>query len=126
MDWIPEEFRDKVIAVDFDGTLFEKKRFPGFGAPKMGLIGTLRYLQRKRGCKLILWTCREGRELEMALEGCGGVGLHFDAVNEELPGESGTSRKINADIYIDDKAVNPGKQIPYYLQRSFFIENEDE
>ena len=94
VDWIPEEFRDKVIAVDFDGTLFEKKRFPGFGAPKLGLIGTLRYLQRKRGCKLILWTCREGRELEMALEGCGGVGLRFDAVNEGLPGESRTRQGI--------------------------------
>ena len=122
---IPEEFRDKVIAVDFDGTLFEKKRFPGFGAPKLGLIGTLRYLQRKRGCKLILWTCREGRDLEMALEGCGGVGLHFDAVNEGLPGERRTSRKINADIYIDDKAVNPGKQIPYYLQPEIYAGMND-
>ena len=120
MDRIPEEFRDKVIAVDFDGTLFEKKRFPGFGAPNLGLIATLRFLQKKRGCKLILWTCREGADLEMALTACGGVGLHFDAVNEGLPGENGTSRKISADIYIDDKAVNPLNQIPYYLQPEIY------
>lgn len=60
---------------------------------------------------MILWTCRNGKDLEVAVEFCEGVGLKFDTVNENLPelieAYGGDTRKINADIYFDDKAVNP-------------------
>lgn len=99
-----------IIAVDFDGTIVEHK-FPNIGKVKIGAIEQLINFQND-GCKLILWTCREdvkeGNFLTEAVEFCRERGLEFDAINCNLP-ESGLytdSRKIYADLYIDDKAIN--------------------
>ena len=99
---------NKIIAVDFDGTLCENK-WPGIGEPRMDVI---RYCkdEQKKGAKLILWTCRQGKELLDALYWCNvGLDLAFDAVNENLPEiieEFGhDTRKIFAHEYIDDRAV---------------------
>lgn len=98
----------KLIAVDFDGTLCED-RYPEIGSANLGLIALLRAIQRQGG-RLILWTCRSGDRLEEAVEWCGQHGLVFDAVNKNVPEtveKYGTdSRKITADMYIDDRAVN--------------------
>ncbi len=97
----------KVIAVDFDGTL-------SFGQwPKVGPANDklVRFLQKRQvlGDKLILWTCRVGKELTLAVEWCKQQGLIFDAVNDNLPeivALYGTnSRKVSCDYYIDDKAI---------------------
>lgn len=60
-----------------------------------------------KGNKLILFTCREGKPLEDAVEWCRNLGLVFDAVNENLPegiAEYGSNcRKVYADIYLDDR-----------------------
>ncbi len=97
--------RDKIIAVDFDGTLCENK-WPLIGEPNTGLITYLKASQ-KMGDKIILWTCREGEHLKQAVQWCQSFGLIFDAVNDNVP-ESievyGTNcRKVTADMYIDDK-----------------------
>lgn len=98
-----------VIAVDFDGTLFEEA-FPDIGAPKMAVIN---YVKQKKaeGNKIILWTCRHGELLSNALEACALQGIVFDAVNEnvdeKLQKYGHDSRKIGADLYIDDKSINP-------------------
>ena len=105
----PDPFhRDyKIIAVDFDGCLCESK-WPEIGKPNLGAIWPLLHRQDK-GDKLILWTCREGKALQDALEWCGRYGLKFDAVNANLPEMNAMygndSRKIGADEYWDDKAV---------------------
>ena len=105
----PDPFhRDyKIIAVDFDGCLCESK-WPEIGKANLGAIGPLLHRQDK-GDKLILWTCREGKALQDALEWCGRYGLKFDAVNANLPEMNAMygndSRKIGADEYWDDKAV---------------------
>lgn len=99
----------KIIAVDFDGTLCENK-WPEIGEPKWNVID---YISQEyiEGAKIILWTCREGRDLTQALLWCMRQGLIFDAVNENLPEiieEFGSDRrKIFAHEYIDDKAVLP-------------------
>ena len=63
------------------------------------------------GAKLILWTNRQGERLDEALKWCAVRGLAFDAVNENLPevvrAFGGDTRKIYADEYLDDKALNP-------------------
>lgn len=105
-----------IYAVDFDGTLNESK-FPEIGSPNMALINHL-IKRRKQGNKIILWTCRVGERLQEAVEWCRGYGLEFDAVNENLPEMveywGGESRKVFADVYIDDKSVNkPKYHIPY-------------
>ena len=94
-----------VIAVDFDGTIVEH-RYPQIGKPKRYAFKVLRELQRK-GHKLILWTYRTGELLEEAIEFCRKNGVEFWAVNASYPGEEykegETSRKILADVYIDDR-----------------------
>lgn len=94
------------VAVDFDGTIVEN-RYPGIGKPQLFAFETLKEMQQK-GMLLILWTVRQGKELEEAVEFCRQNGVEFYAVNANYPEEqleSGESRKINADIFIDDRNV---------------------
>lgn len=97
----------KVIAVDFDGTL-SFGQWPEVGPANDKLIHFLQNRQRS-GDKLILWTCRVGKELALAVEWCRQQGLIFDAVNDNLPEiielYGTNSRKVSCDYYIDDRAV---------------------
>jgi hypothetical protein len=95
-----------IIAVDFDGTLVEH-RYPMIGKEILFAFETLRELQ-KQNHQLILWTIRTGKELEEAVEFCRQRGIEFYAVNKNYPEEKfdeTISRKINADIFIDDRNV---------------------
>jgi len=96
----------KIIAVDFDGTIVEHA-YPAIGREMLFAFATLKELQKK-GHKLILWTFRAGRYLDEAVEFCRANGIEFYAVNKNYPEEQITddiSRKINADIFIDDRNV---------------------
>lgn len=93
-----------IIAVDFDGTLCVN-RWPEIGKARQPVIDFLR-IQKIRGCKLILWTMREGDKLAEAVEWCKRNGLEFDAVNDNLPeiqAQYGNNpRKVFANYYLDD------------------------
>ena len=92
------------IAVDFDGTIVEN-RYPDVGEEKLFAFQTLKQMQQK-GYRLILWTYRVGKELDEAVEFCRKNGIEFYAVNKNYPEEmfdETVSRKIDADVYIDDK-----------------------
>ena len=96
----------KILAIDFDGTL-SLGNWPEVGPANDRLISYL--LDRKRcGDKLILWTCRAGAALDAAINFCAQHGLHFDAVNDNLPEivarYGSNSRKITCDYYIDDRS----------------------
>lgn len=97
----------KIIAIDFDGTLFETE-YPKILRPILPVIEMAK-ARKAAGDKLILWTCREGAELDAAIEACREYGLEFDAVNDNLPEEKAkwgnNPRKIAADEYWDDKNV---------------------
>lgn len=91
-----------VIAIDFDGTITDKNDFPNIGEPKEYAFEAIKNIQAA-GHKIILWTCRYGKSLENAINWLAKNNIKFDAYNENLyPLES---RKIVADIYIDDKNV---------------------
>ena len=93
-----------IIAVDFDGTIVEHK-YPDIGKPLPFAFETLKMLQ-KAGYRLILWTIREGNELEEAVEFCRKNGIEFYAVNSNYPDDepkTSQPRKVLADIYIDDR-----------------------
>ncbi len=96
-----------IIAIDFDGTIVEDQ-YPDIGKEKRFAFMTLREFQ-KQGHRLILWTCRKGKELDEAVELCRKNGIEFYAVNKNYPEEifddTQTSRKIYADIYIDDRNI---------------------
>lgn len=95
-----------IIAVDFDGTIVEHK-YPAIGQEIPFATDTLRQLIQDRH-KLILWSVREGKLLDEAVEWCRQRGVEFYAVNKDFPEEKQTpehhySRKIKADIFIDDR-----------------------
>lgn len=119
-------FSNVRIAVDFDGTIVDHE-YPGIGKEKLFAFQTLRELD-KMGARLILWTFRTGKELDEAVEYCRKNGLEFYAINRNYPEEifdESISRKIDADIYIDDKNLGgfPGWSevwqmlVPYELHQ---------
>lgn len=89
-----------IYAVDFDGTLFAD------GKANERLIGFLRARQRT-GHTVILWTCREGRRLAEAVRLLRDNGFSPNYVNANCPEGirrlGHDSRKVFADVYIDDK-----------------------
>ena len=95
-----------LIAVDFDGTIVEDA-YPKVGTAKIFAFDTLLELQQK-GHRLILWTYRYGDRLQDAVDFCKKNGLEFYAVNKSYPEEKfdgSISRKVNADVFIDDRNV---------------------
>lgn len=96
-----------VIAVDFDGTIVEH-RYPKIGEEVPFAVETLKLLQQDKH-RLILWTVREGELLDEAVEWCKQRGLEFYSVNKDYPEEEkkhqGFSRKLKADMFIDDRNV---------------------
>jgi hypothetical protein len=106
------------IAVDFDGTIVEHA-YPAIGKEKLFAFRTLNELQ-KIGCRLILWTYRTGKELDEAVEFCRNNGIEFYAVNKSFPEEivdENSNRKIEADIFIDDKNLGgfPGWDVVWQM-----------
>jgi hypothetical protein len=92
------------IAVDFDGTIVEHK-YPEIGKEKLFAFETLKQLIKQKH-QVILWTYRTGKELDEAVEFCRENGVEFFAVNKNFPEEyydGSISRKIDADVYIDDR-----------------------
>ena len=115
------------IAVDFDGTIVEHE-YPAIGKEKLFAFQTLRELN-KMGVRLILWTFRTGKELEEAVEFCRENGVEFYAVNKSYPEEvydESISRKIDADIFIDDKNVGgfPGWSAIWQILNPYDLHQE--
>lgn len=96
------------IAIDFDGTIVEHK-YPEIGEEIPFATDTLKMLTQAHH-KLILWSVREGQLLEDAVNWCRARGVEFYAVNRDYPEEridnnNHFSRKIKADIFIDDRNI---------------------
>lgn len=106
------------IAVDFDGTIVEHK-YPAIGEEFLFAIETLKELQRQQH-QIILWTFRAGKELDEAVQYCRQRGLEFYAINKNYPEEvfdDSISRKINADLFIDDRNLGgfPGWDVVFEM-----------
>ena len=107
------------IAVDFDGTIVENQ-YPAIGVEKPYAIKVLKRLAAE-GDEIILWTARSGPLLQDAVDWCEKQGMKFFAVNSNyhmcLDHQNGFkgSRKIHADIFIDDRIIGgfPGWPIIY-------------
>ncbi|MCI6233537.1 MAG: nucleoporin Nup84/Nup107 family protein [Prevotella sp.] len=123
------------IAVDFDGTIVEHK-YPKIGEEKPFATDALRMLIKDHH-RLILWTVREGKLLDEAVEWCRKRGVEFWAVNRDYPEENGPegnkhfSRKVKADLFIDDCQIGglPGWGEIYHMISSgnpFVPHNTDE
>lgn len=101
-------FESKIIAVDFDGTIVQDA-YPKIGKPMLFAFETLKQMQ-DAGHRLILWTYRSGKRLDEAVTFCKEHGIKFYAVNKSFPEEPDEldgkiSRKIHADLFIDDRNI---------------------
>lgn len=124
-----------IIAVDFDGTIVEHK-YPAIGKEIPFAIETLKKLKEEKHT-LILWTVRERKLLEDAVEFCRERGLEFYAINSNYPEEKELhdhfSRKLKADLFIDDRNLGglPDWGTIYRMitekltYEDLYIENED-
>jgi protein-tyrosine phosphatase len=96
-----------IVAIDFDGTIVED-RFPEIGDLRPNAKWAINSL-RDEGYYTILWTSRSGIDLLRAVEFLTKEGIRFDAINESNPDNLAQygkdTRKIFANIYIDDKTI---------------------
>lgn len=95
-----------VIAVDFDGTITKKDNYPDPSYEYDPVA--LRWIKKikKLPVIVVLWTCSDQQKIEQIIDEMRQMGLVFDYINE-YPGR-GKARKINADVYIDDRANDGG------------------
>lgn len=105
-----------IVAVDFDGTIFEHE-YPNVGREVPGALAWLRRWA-EGGARLILYTMRDGDELTAALLACRSGGVEFWGVNENPDQNWTESRKVFAHVYVDDAAfgcplITPGVRRPY-------------
>jgi hydroxymethylpyrimidine pyrophosphatase-like HAD family hydrolase len=92
-----------IIAVDFDGTVVDH-RYPEIGDLKAGAKDALKAF-KKAGHKIAIWTCRAGKEELAVRQFLIQNDIPFDSINTAVPGTDLGTRKIYADVYIDDKAL---------------------
>lgn len=93
-----------IFSCDFDGTIVQH-RYPEIGEPLPEAFEVMKELQ-EAGHRLVLWTCREGKDLEDAIEFCKLNGIEFVSHNTNTKEDAymwPSSRKILADVYIDDR-----------------------
>ena len=107
-----------VICIDFDGTITEKNIFPEIGKAREHAFEAIRHFQ-ELGHKCILWTCRYGQSLLEAVSWLSKNNVKMDAYNENLyPLQS---RKIVADVYIDDKNVFMVDDVDWYKIEKYVL-----
>lgn len=110
------------VAVDFDGTLVENC-WPNIGKPIPYAFETCKMLQLI-GVYTILWTCRNGIQLDEAVLCCKANHYEPAAVNDAIPFDKArgfNSRKICAGWYIDDKTLNGHQDMKKFWKKMYKI-----
>lgn len=95
----------RILAIDFDGTITKVNKYPNVGEFREGAMETLKAFQRAEG-KVLLWTCREGVWLDMALQHMKVERFKPDWVNCQTWAVLKGSRKPYYDLLIDDRALS--------------------
>lgn len=90
-----------IICVDFDNTIFPYYSFEDELCHT--IIDTL-HEALALGARLILYTCRDGEDLEYAINYCKRKGLEFEQVNNHIISLPSQSNKPYCNIMLDDKA----------------------
>lgn len=100
----------KILAVDFDNTLFHLNSFPDDSSVRFGNRIVHWYVRKKKrqGWHIVLNTCRHDKALEYARKLIAKHSLPIDLINEnheDLIGQYGDCRKIACDRSLDDTQV---------------------
>ena len=93
--------RDVAVAIDFDNTITENSTYERTGTLNPKAKAAIKRI-KELGCTIVLWTTRDGNDLQEALALLDEWGIAFDYINE-YPKRNG-GRKVNVDFYIDDKS----------------------
>lgn len=113
---LPKQTKNPVIAVDLDGTLAEYDGWKGedhIGAPRLLARESMQKL-KQAGYKIIIWTVRGNTQ---RVEGWLRQNLiPYDHINYNNKQPRGSSGKVAADIYIDDRAVPANNPWPVILR----------
>ena len=102
-----EDYQKLIVAVDFDGTIAGRDENHNL----VVIPGADTYIRKIKelGHTVILYTCREGKNQWKAEKFMEEHNIPFDLINANFEGHATKyghdSRKINADVYVDDKAV---------------------
>jgi len=92
-----------VYAIDFDGTMVTHD-YPAIGKD-IGAVPVIKALI-ERGDKVILFTMRHGKTLTEAIEWCTANGILLWGANSNPDQHTWSeSRKVYAQVYIDDAAL---------------------
>lgn len=120
-----------VIAIDFDGTITTERDI-GKELALQPYCKEVLTKWKKKGYRLILWTCRTGKALDEAMKFLAENEMLrlFDAFNDQLPEVNekyypDVARKVGADFYIDDRnlgAVIDWKLIERQLEEALEVE----
>lgn len=96
-----------IIAIDFDNTIVNSD-YPIIYELRSGAKRVINKLY-KEGNYIIIWTCRQGKEENQARLFLRDQGVLFHSINFHHPflisKFKNDTRKISADIYIDDKGM---------------------
>lgn len=97
--------KKRTIAVDFDGTIVEHK-FPEIGTIKGNVVDRIREWY-EQGHTICIWTCRTEKYAEEAQQFLydNNIPYHFFNENPNCSFDD-NCRKILANIYLDDRALN--------------------
>lgn len=100
----------KILAVDFDNTLFHLNAFPDNSTVRLGNRVVHWYVRRKKqqGWHVVLNTCRHDDALEYAIGMIRKYALPIDMFNENhqaLIDKYGDCRKIACDRSLDDTQI---------------------
>ena len=97
-----------IVAIDFDATICDSN-WPDFGNPIEGAIEHIQKLHALDGLFIIIWTCRTGNAIEEVSCWLDKHKVPFHTINEACPYSlqlyGNDSRKIGAEVYVDDKQV---------------------
>lgn len=94
------------LAIDFDGMITTEDEYPNTGKLRSGAIEYINKLHEE-GCFIIINSCRTGEEQKIAEKFLNENNIKFNLFNKNDPERiekyGKDTRKISADIYIDDK-----------------------
>ncbi|GAC1605784.1 MAG: hypothetical protein NVS3B25_35130 [Hymenobacter sp.] len=110
---IPRDAKSLLLAIDFDDTIAVNDCYPAIGAELPGAIAGLHQLAAA-GHRLQIWTCRHGEALDNARAWLDARSVRYERMNENCPhliAKWADTRKMSADVYIDDK--NLGGLMPW-------------
>jgi hypothetical protein len=104
-----QDHPEHILAIDFDLTICMSE-YPNLGPMRKDAAKIIRALYAE-GFGIVINTCREGHALSDAMHWLSDNGIPYHYVNCNFPHliekYGADCRKISADMYIDDKGVDP-------------------